>query len=153
MPRSHKPVDGWISAADPRSRIALHMNWTGQTLPVLLGGLPSKKQVEKDRTAAEQWKNISQPGNDQVIKISPYAQIQRGTYRTPTFLIHGKKDDLIPWQQSERVSRALACEGVASEVRILDDAIHLFDLYDTPDGKGWKAIVEGYEFLFSFIKE
>jgi acetyl esterase/lipase len=127
------------------------MNWKGQTLPVLLQGLPSKAQIGNDSVAAKQWHQLSQPENDIIAKISPYAQILKGAYRTPTFLIHGKGDDLIPWQQTERFQQALTRTGVASEATILEDAIHLFDLYIDKDSNDWRAIVEGYQFLFSFI--
>lgn len=30
---------------DPRCRIVLHINWKAQTLPVILGGLPSKSKA------------------------------------------------------------------------------------------------------------
>jgi acetyl esterase/lipase len=77
------------------------------------------------------------------------AQIQRGTYSVPTFLIHGTKDDLVPWQQAVRTVSALRESNVQAEVHILDGAVHLFDLYRSYDGneKAKAAIVDGYEFL------
>jgi dipeptidyl aminopeptidase/acylaminoacyl peptidase len=127
------------------------MNWRGQALPVLLEGLPSKTQLNHNSESAKKWYQLPQPDDELIATISPYAQILKGKYRTPTFLIHGKKDDLIPWQQTLRVQEALAETGVASEARILEDAIHLFDLSEKADSADWSAVLEGYKFLFSFV--
>ncbi|KAL2067491.1 hypothetical protein VTL71DRAFT_1916 [Oculimacula yallundae] len=151
VPPSQRAIGGWLSGSDPRSRIALHMNWKGQALPILLGGLPSKTQLNQNSDLAKSLYEMPQPDDELIASISPYAQILKGNYRTPTFLIHGKKDDLIPWQQTVRVQEALAEKGVSCEARILDDAIHLFDLSEKEDCVEWKAVLEGYNFLFSFV--
>ena len=138
---------GWMSLSDPRSRIVLHMNWTGQALPVLINGLPSKNTISPD-TNPKQWLNLPQPPNQKDVAISPYAQIVRGNYKTPTYLIHGTKDDLIPWQQMQRTYDALVGAGVPAGLEIVDDAVHLFDLYRDRDGRYWQTVLKGYEFLF-----
>lgn len=127
------------------------MNWKGQTLPVLLGGLPSKNDIGNDPASAKKWHSLTQPSESDIMSISPYAQIVRQAYRTPTFLIHGTKDDLIPWEQTKQTHDALIEHGVRSGCIILDDAVHLFDLYADPTGKGWEAIEEGYRFLLSCL--
>lgn len=137
---------GWMSLSDPRSRIVLHMNWTGQALPVLLNGLPSKNAIgNKD---PKQWLKLPQPAKEKVVAISPYAQIVRGNYNTPTYLIHGTEDDLIPWQQMQGTYDALVAKGVPAGLDIVEDAIHLFDLYRDRDGRHWQTVLKGYEFLF-----
>jgi len=151
VPPSQRAIGGWLSGGDPRSRIALHMNWKGQALPVLFGGLPSKKQLNLDGESAKKWYELPQPDDELIATISPYAQILKGKYRTPTFLIHGKKDDLIPWQQTVRVQETLAGAGITSEARILEDAIHLFDLTEKADSVEWNAVLDGYDFLLSFV--
>jgi acetyl esterase/lipase len=140
-----------MSPIDSRSRIALHMNWKAQALPVLLGGLPSKSQLRHDGHPAKNWHSLPQPSKEQIVKISPYAQIMRGKYHTPTFLFHGTEDDLIPWHQTKKVHDALVSKGVRAGCAIVKGAEHLFDLYPDPDGKSWEAVLEGYRFLFSCI--
>jgi acetyl esterase/lipase len=126
------------------------MNWKGQALPIFAGGLPSKSQVGEDD--AKKWQHLPQPASEKVVAMSPYAQIVRGSYRTPTFLIHGTLDDLIPWQESQRVHYALADVGVRTGLAIVRDRQHLFDLHrDGADGAGWQAVRAGYEFLFDVI--
>lgn len=140
-----------MSSTDPRSRIVLHMNWKGQALPILLGGLPSKKDIGNEAAAAKKWHALAQPPQSEIASISPYAQIICLAYRTPTFLIHGTRDDLIPWEQTKRTHDALVERGIRSGCVILDDAVHLFDLYVDPTGKGFEAVEEGYRFLLSCL--
>jgi dipeptidyl aminopeptidase/acylaminoacyl peptidase len=113
------------------------MNWRGRTLHVLLNGL-SHQDHELD--------SLPTPTSSQIQSISPLSQIQGGMYRTPTFIIHGTQDDLIPVDQAVRTYTALQEQGVTSDVRILDGALHLFDLGKIK--KEWRiAMVEGYDFL------
>lgn len=140
-----------MSPSDPRSRIVLHMNWKAQALPIWINGLPTKKAASNSQP--ESYATMPMPSTEQIVSISPYAQIQRGTYVTPTFIIHGTSDDLIPWQQSQRVHEALRNKGVKTGLAIVDDAPHLFDMYKDKDGRGWSAVQEGYEFLFDTVRQ
>ncbi|KAE8148647.1 hypothetical protein BDV25DRAFT_141606 [Aspergillus avenaceus] len=136
-----RALGGWMSLEDPRSRIILHMNWEGKSLPVLINGLR--------RTGAKTVSNPPMPSVEQIRAISPLAQIHSGNYKTPTFLIHGTRDDLVPWQASQRIHDALRERGVTSELVILEDALHLFDLYPASkkDFISVKAVNDGYDFL------
>lgn len=146
VPAYARAVGGWMAPQDPRSRIVLHMNWKGQCLPVLLRGLPSGSHTAP--AVAEALISQSQPGTEEVQVVSPYAQIKKGLYRTPTFVIHGTEDDLIPWSQSVRTVNALKENGVRAEVEIAQGKVHLFDLYRDKDGSsGWEIVNRGYQFL------
>jgi acetyl esterase/lipase len=137
-----------MSTADPRSRLILHLNWFGQALPVLLNGLPSMAALENgSASSAINYHNLPQPSDKEVSAINPYAQILSGTYRTPTFILHGTEDDLIPWQQSVRTYEALMQQGVPAEIRILQGLPHLFDMLPGTDGQGSRAVAEAYNFL------
>ena len=141
-----------MSTSDPRSRIVLHMNWNGQTLPVLLNGLGSKNtHTDPSLSSEKPSQTLPQPTHDQIVSISPLAQISRGNYRTPTFFIHGTEDDLIPWQQTQRSYHALVSKRIAAGIAVLHRAKHLFDLYPTRDEEGWQAVLQGYEFLKSHV--
>ncbi|KAF3769424.1 hypothetical protein M406DRAFT_32824 [Cryphonectria parasitica EP155] len=159
-PPEKQALGGWMSPSDARSRIALHMNWTGRSLRVLLNGLSSGRLHAPDPRPAgdghafpDPTDELLDPSPEQIQLVSPLAQIQRGTYQVPTFLIHGTKDDLIPWQQALRTHEALQQQGVESHIRILDGAAHLFDLYRSYNGnKGAKeAVRAGYDFLRSHV--
>ncbi|TAQ85363.1 hypothetical protein B7494_g6312 [Chlorociboria aeruginascens] len=145
VPAELRAVDGWINTSDARSRIPLLMNIKALTLPLLVRGLPAKSSPTRP--------DLSIPTTSEIIPISPFAQIQRETYSTPTFIIHGTEDDLIPWQQAKRTYDALVKRGIRSELRILRDRVHLFDLGmgGGGDDEEWGSIKEGYEFLDSCV--
>ncbi len=134
-----------MSLSDPRSRIVLHMNWKGQALPVLLNGLPSKSQAANSDI---DYTDLPQPSAEQIASISPLAQVQKGTYRTPTYLVHGTQDDLVPWQQSEEFADALQKNGVRAGLEVVQGKAHSFDSFRDPDGRAWESVRKGYEFLF-----
>ncbi|KAK4194359.1 hypothetical protein QBC40DRAFT_238747 [Triangularia verruculosa] len=140
-PASAKAVGGWMSVQDPRSKLALYMNHQGKTLEVLLHGVAA---VNRGRPVSE----------EEVSAVSPLAQVRRGQYKTPTFIIHPRQDDLIPWQQAERMYEALTRHGVDTELRIVDEgAKHLFDIgerWQTRYKEGSKAMHEGFQFLVSY---
>ncbi|KAL3462245.1 hypothetical protein BJX64DRAFT_288576 [Aspergillus heterothallicus] len=145
VPSSSRAVGGWMAPQDPRSRIVLHMNWKGQFMPVLLRGLPPAGSVSDAEAAA--LMNQPQPPREEIQRASPYAQITKGVYRTPTFIIHGTEDDLIPYTQSVRTIEALQAQGVKAGIRAPKGKIHLFDMYRDADGSSWEAVRKGYEFL------
>jgi len=132
---------------DPRCRIVLHMNWKAQTLPVLLSGLQSKVAeggripVPSDQTA------LPQPSTQEIVHCSPLAQMKRGFYTTPTFLVHGMADELIPWQQSQRVWQELTSRGVIAHLELIPGRPHICDTSRDPDSADWMAVERGYEFL------
>ena len=141
VPSYKRALGGWLAPSDPRSRLALHMNLHGRTLHILLGGLDKQTRAFKKENPV----NL-----DDVRAASPLAQINAGNYTVPTFMVHPRLDDLIPWQQSERTWKALLARGVEAELRVVDEkAPHLFDLY--PQGKrykaGLRAVRDGYAFL------
>lgn len=142
-------IGGWCDMSDPRSRIVLHMNCKGQALPILINGLPPKSRISEKKTDC--YLQQEQPPLDKIIEISPRSQIERGNYRTPTYLIHSTTDDLVPLLEMQGTYEALEKKGVECGLSVVDDVPHLFDLYRDPDGRCWKAILEGYHFLYSYI--
>ncbi|KAI9884810.1 MAG: Type I Iterative PKS [Watsoniomyces obsoletus] len=153
FPPSNKGVLSMqMDLSDPRWRIILHMNWKAQMLPILINGLPSKKKLELTGKDAKEYYTMKMPSSEEIASINPYDQILRDNYRTPTYLIHGTDDDLIPWQQSKLVHDALVKKGVNAGISILEGGKHYFDTF-TNDGLegGWEAIKEGFEFLFSHV--
>ncbi|KAF2847817.1 hypothetical protein T440DRAFT_537648 [Plenodomus tracheiphilus IPT5] len=118
-----------MSLDDPRWRFVLHANWRAQTLPMLINGLPSKSQMSRSGRNLDSVLNMEIPDSEAVASISPYDQIRRGYYRTPTYLLHGTKDDLIPWQQSRATMEALAEQGVSARAEVIEGAEHCFDVW------------------------
>lgn len=143
-----RALGGWMAPNDPRSRIALHMNWKGQALPILLQASKYKKECQA--TAGCYTENlVPQPTQEDIKAISPLAQARAGLYKTPTFMIHGTLDDLIPYQQAQRTHEAIVASGVDAEIRILAGTLHLFDIYPDYEAslEAVQAVADGYEFL------
>ncbi|KAJ5866964.1 CAZyme family CE10 [Penicillium rubens] len=149
-PANQNALGGWMSPADPRSRIALHMNWKGQSLPMLLHG-GHFWSAHKDGDCGE---DLPVPTLKEIQAVSPLAQIRNGCYKTPTFIIHGTLDDLIPVEQAQRTSQELVTKGVEVELRIVDKAVHLFDIYPgfEKDHAAAQAVQDGYEFLRDHVR-
>ena len=142
-----------MAPEDPRSRICLHMNWKGQALPILLNGLKPRQISGYSKTDAKAV-DVRSPTKEQVVAVSPLAQIRKGTYRTPTFIVHGTRDDLIPWEQAQRTYDGMVERGVEAELRIVEGGIHLFDTAKDyrRDEKAAEAVDDGYRFLQRCVK-
>lgn len=138
---------------DPRWRFVLHMNWKAQMVPVLLHGLPSRSILAGTSTNPETYSNLPQPLKEDIVPISPLAQILHGNYQSPTFFVHGTSDDLIPLAQSERAYEALMVRGIKAGIFRLEGADHLFDFFqDRSVGRrGPVAVEAGYQFLVETV--
>jgi acetyl esterase/lipase len=143
VPRQKRALGGWLAPTDPRSRLALYMNWHGRHLDVLLGGLDPRTR-----------RDPPSPDPELVRSVSPLAHIRAGRYaNVPTFVVHPREDDLVPWQQAERAVQSLRVAGIEAQLRIVERVPHLFDTYDEhmKDEAASLAVVEGYEFLCSHV--
>jgi acetyl esterase/lipase len=146
-----EPFDNPRVQSDPRFRLVLHINWRAQTLPVIIGGLPSKSKFLSTGKTIMDIMHQPQPEKEKLQQCSPRAQIAKGNYRTPTFFIHGTDDELIPWQMTQGTYQALLDSGVATGVELVSGVGHICDLSSEPESEGWQATVKGYEFLFGFV--
>ena len=158
---------GWMSTLDARARIPLHMNWTAQTLPVLLGALIMEKKAERLAASSVGRENLSQgpllphdghshlsqPPLADVRAISPLAQIREGKYQVPTYLIHGSQDEFISWQETQRTYDELVRQGVPACVDIVQGGGHMFEMLGVlgDDGRVWQSVIDGYRFLFERV--
>ncbi|KAI8945339.1 BcPKS19, polyketide synthase [Xylaria longipes] len=153
---SYGVVGAWEPLSDPRiltdarCRIVLHINWKAQTLPIITGGLPSRKKADESSDGKD-WNALPQPSLEKIRAVSPMAHIQEGNYKTPTFLIHGTADDLIPWQQSQGTYEAMVKQGIPVELALVEGAPHITDLSSDPNSKGWQAALRGYDFICSYV--
>ena len=149
VPPSMMAMSGWMTPQDPRSQLVLHMNWRGQTLPVLFGGLPHRDQVPADEV--KRYHSLPQPPLEDIVRISPYAQVVQGNYMSPTHIVFGTDDDLIPWQQAQETVDAMHEAGIDAGFTLLEGEPHLFDLFRDPNGARWESIQPAYRFLFERV--
>ena len=108
------------------------MNWRGQTVPLLLRG-PSYRPSDS-----------TPPTDSEIDSISPYAHILGGDYRTPTFLIHGTRDEMIPLEHSIRAVETLKEKSIEAQIEIVDGAGHVFDAFPPPGLVFEPSVARGY---------
>lgn len=132
---------------DPRCRIVLHINWKAQTLPVIIGGLPSKARAARDRSDAGYYNSLPQPPVEEIRRCSPLAQMKSGNYTTPTFMVHGMADDLIPYEQSLRTVDEMRARGIEARLVLVPGAPHICDTSSDLESAGWQAVLKAYRWL------
>ncbi|KAF7923671.1 hypothetical protein EAE99_006930 [Botrytis elliptica] len=133
---------GWVRPGDPRSELLLSMFKEGTGLSLLLNGLP--------RPGA---KSLDQPTQAQIIAISPLAQLRKGNYDVPTFIIHGTRDQIAPFADSEKFVVELKKRIITCGFLPLEGVDHIYDLQLKPGTREWETKVEpGYQFLFDVVR-
>ena len=126
-----------MEPGDPRSELILGMNKAPNFVPFLLHGFAAE---------TPEGANVSP---ERVASISALAQVRCGNYKTPTFVIHGEKDEMIPYAMATDIVEAMKEKDVDCGVIVVPDAKHMYDIFLKPGKKGWEsAVLPGYEFLF-----
>jgi acetyl esterase/lipase len=113
---------------------------------------PSKNKLTSSDT--QKWYNLPQPAQEKILTVSPLAQIVRGNYCTPTFVIHGTNDDLIvliPWQQSQRTYDTLTERGIIAGLELVQGAPHICDLSSNLKRKVGRPLWRDMSSLVSFV--
>ena len=127
-------MTGWVRPNDPRSAFILRQFVEGHGVQDMLHGL------------YDDWEKP--PAEEKVTAASPMARVTNGKYTTPTYLIHGGEDEVIPYNETVAFFDALQASGVESELLTVPGAKHLFDLQSKPGSRQWKdGVGPGYEFL------
>ncbi|KAH8728888.1 hypothetical protein GQ44DRAFT_747284 [Phaeosphaeriaceae sp. PMI808] len=137
---------GWVRPNDPRSELVLSLFKEGNGLPLLLNGLPEVVGEDDDGD----WTQA--PDKDLVAAISPLAQLRRGRYKVPTFVIHGTNDEIVPYQSAVVFVDALRTAGVEGQLLTVREARHIHDVSLKPGSKKWdEAVAPGYEFVLRHV--
>jgi acetyl esterase/lipase len=126
----------WIKPGDPRSELVLSLLKEGNGLPLLLNGISNP----------EDYKRLPDP---RLVKaISPMAQIQDGRYKTPTYIVHGTMDEVVPYDSAVKFVEALRHHGVDCGFLTVEGVKHIHDLDLKPGTVSWEAqVAPAYEFL------
>ena len=124
---------------DPRSELVLSLFKEGTGLSLMLNGLSTNALTLP-------------PEPDRVAYISPMAHVRTGRYTTPTFLIHGEKDEIVPFHTAVKFADALQCHNVKGGLLTVKGARHIHDLQLRPGMERWQQeVAPGYEFLFDVL--
>ena len=85
--------------------------------------------------------------------ISPTSQVRLGNYTTPTFLIHGTEDEIVPYHTAVAFSEAMREKGLRGGLAEVKGAKHIHDLtLKRGDEKFAESVEVGYKFLFKELE-
>lgn len=127
---------GFLPPGDPRSELVLSLFKEGDGLSLLLNGFGSSKSATKT----------------QIQSISAMTQVRNGVYRTPTFIVHGERDEVVPHTMVVDLVREMKRMNIESGVLVVPRARHIFDLKPKPGDKLWEEyIAPAYDFLFRHL--
>lgn len=108
-------------------------------MPLLLNGIRPSNNIS--------WSTA--PPAHLIASISPLSQLLNGTYTTPTFLIHGTEDEIVPYHTAVAFNEAMRGKGLKGGLGTLRGVRHIHDVGLGKGDKGWEEGVEvGYRFLF-----
>lgn len=94
--------------------------------------------------------SVSSVTEEQIMTISPLAHVRDGSYRVPTFIIHGEYDEVVPVQLGVDFIGELKEQGVDAVVLVVKGAKHIFDGGLKDGSRGWENWIEpGYRFLMN----
>ena len=103
-----------------------------------------------DNENPESWHKTLDP--ELIASISPLSQVRRGNYRTPTFLVHGTEDEIVPFHTAKIFYGALKEMGVDCGISTVEGARHVHDFQLGEEDSGWMAGAGiGYAFLFEAL--
>jgi dipeptidyl aminopeptidase/acylaminoacyl peptidase len=132
---------GWVKPGDPRSELVLSLFKESHGLNIMLNGL----------TSDGSW--MRQPSPERVAYISPMAQVRSGTYNTPTFIIHGERDEIVPVRTAVKFVNALEKHNIEHGFLLIPNVKHIHDLNLKPGMEEWYTQVEpGYNFLLKALE-
>lgn len=76
------------------------------------------------------------------------AQLRLGHYDTPTFMIHGEKDEIVPYGTAQRFVSEMKERGVECGFLTVKDGVHIHDLELHEGTTAWEeGVGPGLDFL------
>lgn len=131
---------GWVRPGDPRSELVLSLFKEGNGLPLMLNGLSA--------SSSSSFALDQSPSPASIQAISPLSQLRLGRYTTPTYIIHGTADELIPFHASRDFIAALHAHGVEGEMLGVEGVRHIHDLkLKVGSGKWRTQVLPGYTWV------
>ncbi|VUC29968.1 unnamed protein product [Clonostachys rosea] len=132
----------WLKPGDARSELVLSLLNEGNGLPLLLNGISNPDFYKR------------QPHPDLVKVISPMAQVKNGKYKTPTYIVHGVRDEVVPYDSASKFVQALRDHEVECGFLTIEGGKHIHDMDLKPGTISWEAqVAPAYEFLFRKLRE
>ena len=145
-----EPDLGWVKSGDPRSECLLSLFRGGREsldfgLSLMLSGRPGEHRTIGDL--------VSQPPNKERRSMAcPTAHLKAGTYKVPTYIIHGDADNIAPFPPALAFHEEMVRQGLKSGFTAVVGGQHIHDLRSAPGTTKWASEVEpGYAFLFEIL--
>jgi acetyl esterase/lipase len=131
----------WAQPGDPRFELVLALFEEGdQGLSLLLNGLSD----------SDDWRR--KPSAQAIAAVSPVAQVRVGKYTTPTFVVHGSDDEVVPHSMAIRLVREMRGRGIECGLLTVPGGKHMQGVVLRPGTLRWEAeIGPGYEFLLRIL--
>ncbi|PTB42568.1 hypothetical protein M441DRAFT_136945 [Trichoderma asperellum CBS 433.97] len=131
---------GWVKPGDPRSELVLALVKEKNGVALLLDGIPTDGDT------------LEAPKPERVAAISPLVQVQKGNYHTPTFVLIGDEDEIVPFHTSVNFVNALQKQGIRNGFIPVPGQRHIYDLSLSPGMAKWDDwVAPGYKFLFDIL--
>ncbi|KAI4268683.1 MAG: hypothetical protein LQ337_007704 [Flavoplaca oasis] len=137
---SKDDINKWLvpSNSDPRSDLVLSLfqNPSPSNLSLLLS--PSYKTTTPNQTHLD--------------AINPFYRLRHHNYHTPTFIIHGSEDEIMPPTHSISFHKSMEEMGLDGGVLVVEGAKHIHDVGVGEGSEMWeKGVGPGYEFLLKHL--
>lgn len=131
---------GWMAPGDARAELVCALfRERGLGLRVVLNGLDSALRREPVDAARVEY-------------VSPVAQARAGRCRVPTFVVHGERDEVVPFGAAERFVREVRARGGECGWLPVQGARHLHDLAARPGSRAWeRGVLPGLRFLVDAV--
>lgn len=139
---------GWVRAGDPRSELLLSLfrEDSKYGLSLLLNGGGGGRDVGALVARQPSWEDVS--------RICPAFHVKTGTYKTPTFIIHGDEDEIALYASAVQLHEEMKRQGVSTGFLSVKGGRHIHDLTVRPGSSKWDTEVgPGYEFLFNALRQ
>lgn len=148
---------GWVRPGDTRAELLLSLfrEPTSFALSLWLNGPRTSPDSHKDSSGPLRVADLvstSAPAA-KVSALCPTDHLLKDAYTIPTYIVHGEKDEVAPFEPAERFYQELCRRGVKAGFMALPRARHLFDLRLRPGTHAWdEQIAPAYQFLFDILQ-
>jgi putative heme-binding domain-containing protein len=140
-----KELEGQGGNSEQPSRVQAVVDWFGPTDLLTMGEQSGpNSRIKHNAPDAPEAKLIGGPvpeNKDKAAKASPITYVRRGA--APFLIMHGDKDDLVPYPQSEELAAALKKAGAEVTLRKIEGAGHGGPKFSTPENR--EQIIQFFE--------
>jgi putative heme-binding domain-containing protein len=140
-----KELEGQGGNAEQSSRVQAVVDWFGPTDLVKIGGQAGPdSQLDHNAADSPEAKLLGGPvpeNKDKAAKASPVTYVRKDA--APFLIMHGDKDRIVPYAQSEELAAALKKAGAQVTLKKIEGAGHGGEEFASPENR--RLIVEFFD--------